>query len=108
MKSDFVSFIETQWRSYEGNNQIEFSTLKSPDESSDAFEFIAYCLKETVDKISHEEHSEFLNKHETGVLRHPNVSSLDHAYFALAKVNFRPGRMDSSQEELWKENCLRI
>ncbi|MBM9577442.1 hypothetical protein JWG45_09780 [Leptospira sp. 201903070] len=108
MKSDLVPFIETQWRSYEGKNKIACSTLEGPDEYSDAFDFIAYGLKETVDKISDEELAEFLNKHETGILNHPNVSSLDHAYFALANVYFRMGKMDPSQEGLWKEKCLRV
>ncbi|RHX87236.1 tetratricopeptide repeat protein [Leptospira stimsonii] len=108
MKSDLVPFIEAQWESYKGENKIACSTLEGPDEYSDAFDFITYGLKETVDKISDEKLTEFLNKHETGILNHPNVSSLDHAYFALAKVYFRLGKMDPSQEELWKEKCLRI
>ncbi len=108
MKSDLVPFIEAQWESYKGENKIACSTLESPDESSDAFDFICYDLKETVDKISDEELSEFLIKHETGILNHPKVSSLEHAYFVLAKVSFRLEQMDSSQEELRKEKCLRI
>ncbi|AOP33346.1 hypothetical protein A0128_05500 [Leptospira tipperaryensis] len=108
MKSDLVPFIEAQWGSYEGKNKIAYSTLEGPDEYSDAFDFIPYDLDKRVEKISEEGLYEFLNQQETTILRHPNVSTLDDAYFALANVYFRLGKMDSSQEELWKEKCLRI
>ncbi|MBM9501664.1 hypothetical protein JWG44_15525 [Leptospira sp. 201903071] len=108
MKSDLVPFIEAQWGSYEGKNKIESLTMEDPNEYSGAFDFIPYNLDEKAEKISDEELSEFLNQQETAILRHPNASTLDDAYFALANVYFRMGKIDPGREEFWKEKCLRI
>lgn len=106
MKSDLVPFIEAQWESYEGDNKIVHLTLESPDDYPDAFDFIPYGLDEMAEKLLDKQLPEFLDRYETIILRHPNVSDLDEAYFALAKIYFRLGQKDPNQESIWKEKCL--
>ncbi|RHX94442.1 hypothetical protein DLM76_10210 [Leptospira yasudae] len=108
MKSDLVPFIEAQWGSYEGEKKIEFLTLESADDPASAFDFIPYDLDKTIDELPDEKLSEFLNQYETSVLRHRHVSTLDKAYFALAKAYFRLGTKNPGREKIWREKCVQI
>lgn len=108
MKSDLVPFIEAQWGTYEGANKIKHLTIKGISKYADTFDFIPYHLNETVEKLSDDQLIDFLDQYENIILRHPNVSTLDEAYFALAKVYFRLGQKDSNQKNVWKEKCLQI
>lgn len=108
MKSDLVPFVEAQWGSYEGKNKIKHKTLKSPNSYAEAFDFIPYNLKETIKNIPDKKLAEFLKKYETAILRHPDIYTLDNAYFALAETYFRLGQNDPDQEKNWKEKFLQI
>ncbi|WP_078128490.1 hypothetical protein [Leptospira alexanderi] len=94
--------------SYEGSKEIEFLTLESADDPPSAFDFIPYDLDQTVDALPDEELPEFLNKYEASILRHRQVSTLDKAYFALAKTYFRLGTKNPNQEKIWREKCVQI
>ncbi|MDV6234546.1 hypothetical protein CH379_002755 [Leptospira ellisii] len=108
MKSNLVPFIEAQWGTYRGSDKANHRTLESAEEYAAAFDFIPYNLNETVRTFSDGDLNGFLDRYESAVLRHPNVSSLDDAYFALAESYFRLGQKDLDREEQWKNKCLRI
>ncbi|EKR62354.1 hypothetical protein LEP1GSC036_1644 [Leptospira weilii str. 2006001853] len=63
-------------------------------------------MDQTVEALPDEKLCEFLDRYETSILRHPNVSILEEAYFALANVYFRLGAKNPVQEKHWKEKCV--
>ncbi|MCL8266986.1 hypothetical protein M9Y82_10090 [Leptospira weilii] len=101
-----ASYIEAQWGSYEGSKEIEFLALESADDPPSVFDFIPYVLDQTVEALPDEKLCEFLDRYETSILRHPNVSTLEEAYFALANAYFRLGAKNPIQEKHWKEKCV--
>ncbi|MCG6167263.1 hypothetical protein LFX17_05340 [Leptospira sp. FAT1] len=104
MKSNLTPFIEAQW-GYEGDDKIEHITLEDAERYPTAFDFIPYDLDKTVHNLSDGELNAFLERYEDAILRHPDVSSLDDAYFALDEM----GKLKQSLDAFGKaaELCPR-
>ncbi|TGK31757.1 hypothetical protein EHQ12_14795 [Leptospira gomenensis] len=107
MKSNLTPFIEAQW-GYEGDDKIEHITLEDAERYPTAFDFIPYDLDKTVHNLSDGELNAFLERYEDAILRHPDVSSLDDAYFALAETYYRLGKKESDRIDFWRKKLLRI
>lgn len=108
MKTDLLPFIESQWGSSGERRRFQKRTIHRPKVHPDAFDFIPYRLKDQIKAASDEEILKLLNRYETSILKHPKISSLTDAYFALANAYHRLGKNDPDEEKSWKEKCIQI